>query len=249
MGLGEVIKGSLSAEIGPVLIGVVSHAGSPRPESPTRQGSVAHIGREALALQQETSVEQASSSAQCTPSFPARCVKCNGLAGRSALEHAYLACSKADSQLTLYISDSLYHAHSFQPSRKAVLEWQPSLVLCVISEMKAWCLSLKARHEVCIDAQAEAQPLLERSASQKARHWTIATPKLVGAGALAGTSAGCLAVLSGIGGPPLILMYELLAVPKVQLSQIHPRALIQTACCSLLMYQHRRRLPLTKHHV
>lgn len=59
MGAGEVIKGSLSAEIGPVLIGVLSHAGSPRPESPTRQGSVAHIGREALALQQETSVEQA----------------------------------------------------------------------------------------------------------------------------------------------------------------------------------------------
>ncbi|CAL5220614.1 g2656 [Coccomyxa viridis] len=122
VGPGEVIKGSLSAEVGPVLIGVVSHAGSPRPESPTRQGSVAHIGREALALQQETSVEQASS--------------------------------------------------------------------------------------------AEAQPLLERSASHKARHWTIATPKLIAAGALAGTSAGCLATLSGIGGPPLILMYELLAVPK-----------------------------------
>ena len=63
--------------------------------------------------------------------------------------------------------------------------------------------------------QAEAAPLLERSASQKARLWTIATPLLLTAGALAGTSAGCLATLSGIGGPPLILMYELLAVPKV----------------------------------
>ena len=63
--------------------------------------------------------------------------------------------------------------------------------------------------------QAETAPLLERSASQKARQWTIATPLLLAAGALAGTSAGCLATLSGIGGPPLILMYELLAVPKV----------------------------------
>ena len=63
--------------------------------------------------------------------------------------------------------------------------------------------------------QAAAAPLLERTASQKARQWTIATPVLVASGALAGTSAGCLATLSGIGGPPLILMYELLAVPKV----------------------------------
>ena len=69
MGGGEVIKGSLSAEIGPVLIGVVSHAGSPRPESPTRQGSVAHIGREALALQQETPVEQARLPAVPSPPF------------------------------------------------------------------------------------------------------------------------------------------------------------------------------------
>ena len=60
VGLGEAIRGSLSAELGPVLIGVLSHAGSPRPESPTRQGSVAHIGREALALQQQTSAQQAS---------------------------------------------------------------------------------------------------------------------------------------------------------------------------------------------
>ena len=67
----------------------------------------------------------------------------------------------------------------------------------------------------CTAMQAEAAPLLERSASQKARQWTIATPVLLTAGALAGTSAGCLATLSGIGGPPLILMYELLAVPKV----------------------------------
>ena len=68
---------------------------------------------------------------------------------------------------------------------------------------------------VPMGAQDEAQPLLDRSASHMARHWTIAAPKLIGAGALAGTSAGCLATLSGIGGPPLILMYELLAVPKV----------------------------------
>ena len=44
MGIGEVIKGSLSAEVGSLLIGVVSHAGSPRPESPQRLGSIAHIG-------------------------------------------------------------------------------------------------------------------------------------------------------------------------------------------------------------
>ena len=62
--------------------------------------------------------------------------------------------------------------------------------------------------------QEEAALLLDRSPSHKARTWTIKTPKLLGAGALAGTSAGCLAALSGIGGPPLILMYELLAVPK-----------------------------------
>ena len=67
----------------------------------------------------------------------------------------------------------------------------------------------------CTVMQAEAAPLLEQSASQKARQWTIATPLLLAAGALAGTSGGCLATLSGIGGPPLILMYELLAVPKV----------------------------------
>ena len=60
--LSEVIKGSLSAELGHVLIGVVSHAGSPQPQSPTRQGSVAHIGREALALQSQVSVQQASPS-------------------------------------------------------------------------------------------------------------------------------------------------------------------------------------------
>ena len=44
MGIGEVIRGSLSAEVGSLLIGVVSHAGSPRPESPQRLGSIAHVG-------------------------------------------------------------------------------------------------------------------------------------------------------------------------------------------------------------
>lgn len=63
--------------------------------------------------------------------------------------------------------------------------------------------------------QAELAPLLDRTASQKAMAWTIGTKKLIASGSLAGTSAGCLAALSGIGGPPLILMYELLAVPKV----------------------------------
>jgi len=65
-----------------------------------------------------------------------------------------------------------------------------------------------------VSVQAETASLLERTASQRAREWTIATPKLLTGGILAGTSGGCLATLSGIGGPPLILMYELLAVPK-----------------------------------
>ena len=128
-----MIKGSLSAEVGPVLIGVVSHAGSPRPESPTRQGSVAHIGREALALQQETSVEQASSvRTLLTFSLPMQCLKCGVLVGRSALKDAYLACSKADCQLTLYISDSLSNFMKILPSHPArQSRMAASLVLCV----------------------------------------------------------------------------------------------------------------------
>jgi len=58
MGLGEVIKGSLSAELGPVLIGVVSHAGSPRPGSPGCQGSIAHVGQDSSASQTEPLVHQ-----------------------------------------------------------------------------------------------------------------------------------------------------------------------------------------------
>lgn len=74
--------------------------------------------------------------------------------------------------------------------------------------------------------QAETASLLERTASQRATEWTISTPKLLTGGILAGTSGGCLATLSGIGGPPLILMYELLAVPKasdsLHLCRRHP---------------------------
>ena len=55
MGIGEVIRGSLSAEVGSLLIGVVSHAGSPRPESPQRLGSIAHIGHVDEGLMREAS--------------------------------------------------------------------------------------------------------------------------------------------------------------------------------------------------
>ncbi len=41
------------------------------------------------------------------------------------------------------------------------------------------------------------------------------TRTLVCSGAVAATCSGMLSALSGIGGPPLILMFELLAVPKV----------------------------------
>ncbi len=39
---------------------------------------------------------------------------------------------------------------------------------------------------------------------------------LIGSAALAATCSGMLSALSGIGGPPLILMFQLLAVPKVR---------------------------------
>ena len=55
-----------------------------------------------------------------------------------------------------------------------------------------------------------------RSASQKAAEWSLDTRVLVGVGAVAATCSGMLSALSGVGGPPLILMYELLAVPKVR---------------------------------
>ena len=143
VGLGEVIKGSLSAEIGPVLIGVVSHAGSPRPESPTRQGSVAHIGREALALQQETSVEQASCSALFSSSLPCAVSSCSLSADRAALKHAHLACLKADCQLILDMLDCLskwMHIlfYTFQPSRETVPRRQRAV--CHVSTVQIECM-------------------------------------------------------------------------------------------------------------
>ena len=55
-----------------------------------------------------------------------------------------------------------------------------------------------------------------RTASQKAAAWKVDTRLLIGSGAVAATCSGVLSALSGIGGPPLILMYELLAVPKAR---------------------------------
>jgi len=49
-----------------------------------------------------------------------------------------------------------------------------------------------------------------------ARDWRVSTKLLVGAGAAAATCSGCLSALAGIGGPPIILMYELLRVPQVR---------------------------------
>ena len=68
VGLEEVIRGSLSAELGSVLIGVVSRAGSPRPGSPARQGSVAHATPADAALQAEASTQQVG--AQSTHMLP-----------------------------------------------------------------------------------------------------------------------------------------------------------------------------------
>ena len=50
---------------------------------------------------------------------------------------------------------------------------------------------------------------------RQAREWRVSTPLLVGVGATASVCSGCLSALSGIGGPPIILMYELLRVPQV----------------------------------
>ena len=58
VGLEEVIRGSLSAELGSVLIGVVSHAGSPRPGSPAHQGSIAQAAPANAARQTEASTQQ-----------------------------------------------------------------------------------------------------------------------------------------------------------------------------------------------
>ena len=59
-----------------------------------------------------------------------------------------------------------------------------------------------------------------RTASQKAAEWTLDTRVLVSVGAVAATCSGMLSALSGVGGPPLILMYEMLAVPKVRASHL-----------------------------
>ena len=61
MGVGEVIRGSLSAEVASLLIGVVSHAGSPRPESPQRLGSIAHVGHVDEGLTREASAGEVPS--------------------------------------------------------------------------------------------------------------------------------------------------------------------------------------------
>ncbi len=55
---------------------------------------------------------------------------------------------------------------------------------------------------------------------REAREWRISTLLLVGTGATAATCSGCLAALAGIGGPPLILMYELLRVPQARPSSV-----------------------------
>ena len=70
MGIGEVIRGSLSAEVGSLLIGVVSHAGSPRPESPERLGSIAHIGNVDEALMRAASAGEVSRLLCPAPSVP-----------------------------------------------------------------------------------------------------------------------------------------------------------------------------------
>ncbi|BDA49843.1 hypothetical protein COCOBI_14-4630 [Coccomyxa sp. Obi] len=59
-----------------------------------------------------------------------------------------------------------------------------------------------------------AQSLATRTASQAAAEWTMDSRTLVPSAAAAATCAGMLSALSGIGGPPLILMFELLEVPK-----------------------------------
>ena len=51
---------------------------------------------------------------------------------------------------------------------------------------------------------------------REAREWRIPMLLLIGTGATAATCSGCLAALAGIGGPPLILMYELLRVPQAR---------------------------------
>ena len=51
---------------------------------------------------------------------------------------------------------------------------------------------------------------------RQARAWRVSAPLLVGVGATAAVCSGCLSALSGIGGPPIILMYELLRVPQAR---------------------------------
>ncbi|KAK9828094.1 hypothetical protein WJX81_003675 [Elliptochloris bilobata] len=55
---------------------------------------------------------------------------------------------------------------------------------------------------------------LASAQDRQARGWRVSTPLLIGVGATAATCSGCLSALAGIGGPPIILMYELLRVPQ-----------------------------------
>lgn len=48
-----------------------------------------------------------------------------------------------------------------------------------------------------------------------AEEWSVGSVKLLSSCAVAATFSGLLGTLSGVGAPPLILMYEILRVPKV----------------------------------
>lgn len=57
--------------------------------------------------------------------------------------------------------------------------------------------------------------------------------KILAAGSVAGTLSGLMGTLAGQPGPPLILMFALLKVPKVLLGVV-PRFILQHACTSSL---------------
>ena len=88
-----------------------------------------------------------------------------------------------------------------------------------------WLQMRKARradaasgHHLAVNT--EPQAVCGRGAQlrdRQAREWRVSTLLLVGVGATAAVCSGCLSALSGIGGPAIILMYELLRVPQVQL--------------------------------
>ena len=113
MGIGEVIRGSLSAEVGSLLIGVVSHAGSPRPESPQRLGSIAHIGH----------VEE-------DPMRVASAGEASLYVAQPLLPHP--KADTADSTRQLLV----YSRHCFMSSACAMCAWVSALViLCKIFSM------------------------------------------------------------------------------------------------------------------